>query len=305
MYEWPWMLNPVGPVVNRSVFKERNADALLPPPGPKADWTFDQWKAAMKAVSSVTGDPDGDTFGTAFAAKTTTGDYYMMMYMWSNGAELFDRDQTKVVANSPEGVAAVQMLADLVVRDRLARPEPWNDDTAALRPIYQRKRLAILNGAPSDIADVDAGLKSGTILPPFEAQFLPVPHGPGHKATTFIAVQSFVVFRQAKAPDRARAAMRLGFQVTDNPAQRAIAPLGQLPVRKSVGNIYPNDVNRTTALATLDNGRDEGRLPEVADIRTLFNAMVKDVFQGNKTPKDALDEMVRLSLPIMARSTAG
>src|SRR5262249_21396068 len=104
---------------------------------------------------------------------------------------------------------------------------------------------------------------------------------------------------------RARAAMRLGFQVTDNPAQRAIAPLGQLPVRKSVGNIYPNDVNRTTALATLDNGRDEGRLPEVADIRTLFKAMVKDVFQGNKTPKDALDEMARLSLPIMTRSTSG
>src|SRR5262249_18243035 len=123
MYEWPWLLNPVGPVVTRSVFKEKRADALLPPPGPKADWTFDQWKAAMKAVTSVTGDSDRDTYGTAFAA--------------------------------------------------------------------------------------------------------------------------------------------------------------------------------------LDNGRDEGRLPEVADIRTQFNAMVKDVFQGNKTPKDGLDEMVRLSLPIMARSTVG
>jgi multiple sugar transport system substrate-binding protein len=304
MYEWPWMLNPVGPVVNRSLFKEKNADALLPQPGPKADWTFDQWKTAMRAVTSVTGDPDKDTYGTAFAAKTTTGDYYMMMYMWSNGAELFDRDQTRVLANSPEGVTAVQMLADLVARDRLARPEPWNEDTAALRPLYQRKRLAILNGAPSDIADVEAGLKSGSILPPFEPQFMPVPHGPGKKATTFIAVQSFVVFRQPKDLDRTRAAMRLGFQVTDDAAQRAIVPLGQLPVRKSVGNIYPDDVNRTTALATLDNGRDEGRLPEVAEIRTLFNAMAKDVFQGNKSPKDALDEMVRLSAPIMAKSAA-
>jgi multiple sugar transport system substrate-binding protein len=298
------MLNPVGPIVNRSVFKEKNADSLLPQPGPKADWTFDQWKAALRAVTSVTGDPDRDTYGTAWAAKTTTGDYYMMMYMWSNGAELFDKEQTKVLANSPEGVAAMQMLADLVIRDRLARPEPWNDDTAALRPFYQRKRLAILNGAPSDIADVDAGLKSGSILPPFEAQFMPVPHGPGKKATTFIAVQSFVVFRQPKDLDRTRAAMRLGFQVTDNAAQQAITPLGQLPVRKSVGNIYPNDVNRTTALATLDNGRDEGRLPEVAEIRTLFNTMAKDVFQGSKSPKDALDEMVRQSVPIMAKSTA-
>ena len=170
--------------------------------------------------------------------------------------------------------------------------------------MYQRKRLAILNGAPSDIGDVEAGLKSGSIIAPFEAQFMPVPHAPGKKPSTFIATQSFVVFRQPGDMDRTRAAMKLGFQMTDNAAQQAIAPLGQLPVRKSVGNIYPNDVNRTTALATVDNGRDIGRFPEVGEIRTLFNNAAKDAFQLKKSPKDALDEMVRLSAPIMAKSAA-
>ena len=146
MYEWPWMLNPVGPVVNRSLFKEKNLDSLLPQPGLKADWTFEQWKAALKAVTTVTGDAERDVYGTAWAARTTTGDYYMWMYQWSNGADLFDKEQTKVTLNSPEGIAALQMLVDAVTRERLARPEPWNDDTAALR------RCTSASGRPSSTA---------------------------------------------------------------------------------------------------------------------------------------------------------
>lgn len=304
MYEWPWMLNPVGPVVNRSLFAEKNAAHLLPQPGLKADWTFDQWRAAVKAVASVTGDAEKDTYGTAWAAKTTTGDYYVMMYMWSNGAELYDKDEKTVTINSPQGIAALQMVVDLVARERTAAPDPWNADTAALRPIFQRKRLAILNGAPSDIGDVESGLKNGSILAPFEALLLPVPHAPGKKSITYIATNTFVVFRQPNEMDRTKAAMRLEFHMTDDAAQRAITPLGQLPVRKSVGNIYPNDINRTTALAMVDNGRDQGRLAGVGEIRTLFNTAIKEAFMLQKSPKDALDEMARLSVPIMAKNAA-
>ena len=35
MYEWPWMLNPVGPVVNRSLFKEKNLDQPAPAARPQ------------------------------------------------------------------------------------------------------------------------------------------------------------------------------------------------------------------------------------------------------------------------------
>ena len=52
MYEWPWMLNPTGVIVNRSLFGEKNATHLLPRPGPKADWTIDQWRAALRAVTT-------------------------------------------------------------------------------------------------------------------------------------------------------------------------------------------------------------------------------------------------------------
>jgi hypothetical protein len=131
---------------------------------------------------------------------------------------------------------------------------------------------------------------------------MPVPHAPGKKPITYIATNTFVVFKQPGATERTRAAMRLGFQMTDNAAQQAIAPLGQLPVRKSVGNIYPNDVNRTTALATVNDGRDQGRHPGVGEIRTLFNTAARDALELKKSPKDALDEMVRLSVPIMAKN---
>jgi ABC-type glycerol-3-phosphate transport system substrate-binding protein len=302
MYQWPWMLNPTGVVVNRSLFAQHNAAHLLPAQGPTADWTFDRWLAALRAVTVHTGDPEQDVYGTAFAAKTTTGDYYIMMYLWSNGAELYNREQTRVTLCSPEGIDGLQLLVDLVHRTRLAAPRPEEADTRDLRPLFHRTRLGILNGAPSDVADVEAGLQQGTIAPPFEALFLPVPHAPGKKAAAFVAINSFLVFRQPKEPDRTAAAMRLGFHLTDTPAQRAIRPLGQLPVRKSAGNIYPDDLNRTTAYAVIENARDMGRFPENGEIRTLFNQLVREVFTLQKGAKAALEEFCRLAEPIMAKS---
>ena len=103
---------------NKSLLAERGAANLAPPEGLKADWTFDQWRAVLKALTKQTGDATRDTFGTAFLGTTTW--YYEMMYLWGNGAEIYNKDETKVVVNSPEGVAGLQMLVDVQFRDRLA-----------------------------------------------------------------------------------------------------------------------------------------------------------------------------------------
>src|SRR5688500_6438234 len=62
LYEWPWMLNPTGPVINKSLLAERGAANLAPAQGAKADWTQDQWRAVLKAVTNVTGDENRDVY---------------------------------------------------------------------------------------------------------------------------------------------------------------------------------------------------------------------------------------------------
>jgi multiple sugar transport system substrate-binding protein len=299
---WPWMLNPTGVVANVSLFEQKNAAHLLPAPGPKADWTFDQWKAALKAVTVVAGDAERDVYGTGFLAGTTAGDYWQLMYLWSTGAELYDREETKVTICSPEGVAGLQMLVDLVHRDRLAAPGVEQHTYATLLELFMAKRMGILNGSPATVGDAEKRLREGTIIPPFKAQFLPTPHAPGKKSTAFVAIQSFLVFRQERDKDRTRGAMQLGHFLTDNAAQKAITPIGELPVRKSAGNLYPDDTSRTTALATIESARSMGRFPENGEIRKLWQQAAQAAFTQQKAVRAALDEMCQLAEPIMARN---
>ena len=302
MYEWPWMLNPTGPVLNKSLLTERGASNLVPQQGLKADWTFDQWRACLKAVTTQTGDPEKEVYGTAFLGTSTW--YWEMMYLWGNGAEIYNKDETKVVVNSPEGVAGLQMLVDVQLRDRQAAPNPEDLDATKAFELYYNKRIGILGGSNSNIGEVERRLKAGTIIPPFESAFMPPPHAPGKKPAAFVAIQSFLVFKQTKDPDRTAGAMQFGNFLTDTPAQKAITSIGELPVRKSAGNIYASDVNRTTGFAVIENGRSMGRFPENGEVRVLWQNAIRAVWKREKSIKEALDEMVRLSEPIMAKNVA-
>ena len=93
LYEWPWMLNPTGPVINRSLFVEKDLTRLLPQQGQKADWTFDQWKQLLLQGTTRSGDAARDVYGTAFLGTTTW--YWEMMYLWGNGAEIYDKDEKR------------------------------------------------------------------------------------------------------------------------------------------------------------------------------------------------------------------
>ena len=302
LYEWPWMLNPTGPVINTSLLAERGASNLAPAQGLKADWSFDQWRAILRAVTRVTGDEARDVYGTAFMGTTTW--YWEMMYLWGNGAEIYNKDETKVVINSPEGVAGLQMLADVQFRDRHAAPNPEALDAAKCAELYYTKRTGILGGSNANIGVVERRLKEGTIIPPLESAFMPPPHAPSKKPGAFVAIQSFLVFKQSKDADRTAGAMQLGSFLTDTPAQKAITPIGELPVRKSAGNIYAADPNRTTGFSVIENGRSMGRFPENGEMRTLWRDAIQSVWKREKSPKEALDNLVNLSEPIMAKNVA-
>ncbi len=302
MYEWPWMLNPTGVVVNKSLLAERGALGLVPPQGLNADWAFDQWRAILRAATLLTGDDTRDVYGTAFMGTTTW--YWEMMYLWGNGAEIYNQDETKVVINSPEGVAGLQMLVDVQFRDRFAAPNPEALDATKTAELYYAKRLGILGGSNSNIGEVERRIKGGAILPPLESAFMPPPHAPGKKPAAFVAIQSFLVFKQSKDPDLTAGAMQLGSFLTDTPAQKAITSIGELPVRKSAGNIYTDDINRTTGFKVIENGRSMGRFPENGQIRELWRDAIQAVWRREKSPKEALDNMVRLSEPIMAKNAA-
>ncbi len=302
LFQWPWMLNPTGAVINRTIAADRGASSLVPQQGAKSDWTFEQWRKLLQATATIAGDETKDVYGTAFMGTTTW--YWEMMYLWGNGAEIYNSDETKVIVNSPEGIAGLEMLLDVQTKDRVGAPAPDGLDATKTFELFYTKRAVLVGGSNANIGEVDRRMKQGTIIAPFDAAFIPPPHAPGKKAAAFVAVQSFLVFKQSRDPDTAVGAMQFGSFLTDTPAQQAITGIGELPVRKSAGNIYASDPNRTTGFAVIENGRSMGRFPENSEVRVLWQDAIRAVWKREKTPKDALNDLARLSEPIMAKNIA-
>ena len=169
--------------------------------------------------------------------------------------------------------------------------------------LFYTKKTGMMAGANSNIGEVERR-RIGTILLPHESAFLTPPDAVGKKPASFVAIQSFLVFKQNKDADKTAGAMQLGHFLTDTPAQKAITSIGELPVRKSAGSIYEKDINRTTGFAVIENGRSMGRFPENGEVRVLWQDAVRSVWRREKEPKEALDTMVRLSEPIMAKNAA-
>lgn len=47
-----------------------------------------------------------------------------------------------------------------------------------------------------------------------------------------------------------------------------------------------------------------GRFPENSEVRVLWQDAIRAVWKREKTPKDALNDLARLSEPIMAKNIA-
>jgi ABC-type glycerol-3-phosphate transport system substrate-binding protein len=231
-----------------------------------------------------------------------TGDYYQTMYLWSSGAEMYDKDQTRVTICVPEAYAALQTLVDLVHRDRLAMPDPEKQTTATHTNDFFAKKLTTMNGPIATTGEAERRLKEGSLARPFEAQFVPVPHAPGKKSAAFVAINGLFVFKQPKDMDRTRATMRYAYHLTDTPQQKAVTAIRSLPVRRSAGNIYPDDPNLTTALATVDNARDLGRFSTNGEVRQLWLKAMQAAFTQQQSVRTAVDEFCRQAEPVMARA---
>jgi multiple sugar transport system substrate-binding protein len=115
---------------NRDLFDQ--AGLAYPPAEPEAAWTWDEFVAAAKRLTTdVNGlhpdDPGFDvnqikTYGVSFA-KWWAG-YYPFIY--SNGGEIVNSDGTRLLLDSTEAVQAMQRLADLMWVYHVA-PTPSQD----------------------------------------------------------------------------------------------------------------------------------------------------------------------------------
>jgi len=106
IYALPKDIGPFALAYNKDMF----AAAGIPEPDPEVPWTWDEFVANAKKLTS--GDGADKTYGTA--------PYSLESAVWSNDADWLNADHTKVTVTDPKFVEALQWVADLSLKEGVA-----------------------------------------------------------------------------------------------------------------------------------------------------------------------------------------
>jgi multiple sugar transport system substrate-binding protein len=108
---------------------------------PKADWTWDDFKATAKALTADTnGDGTNDRYGFAWASNEIFPG--ILPWVANAGGNLVNDDVSAPTANSPEVIEAVTYLKDLLDEGIAVTPSPMSDIFTA----FQNGSVAMFGG---------------------------------------------------------------------------------------------------------------------------------------------------------------
>jgi multiple sugar transport system substrate-binding protein len=105
----PALIDNLAIVYNKDLFEQAGVDE------PTADWTWDDFAAAAKALT----DPSKQQYGFAFpidASEDTVWHYDAML--WEAGGDILNADNTQAEFNSDAGVQALTTLQQMAVTDK-------------------------------------------------------------------------------------------------------------------------------------------------------------------------------------------
>lgn len=245
------------------------------------------WDELRQVAKETTGD---GVFGMAFQGSRT-GDWItsdFLPIMWGNGGELWDPDTytAEGYVNSPEAVAALELMRAMVQDDKSVDPASgnWtiNERFAAL---VQGKAAMALNWAPlfgGAAEDPQTSLVAGKI------GFAPSPKGPVSQAAMYGSQGTGI---NAQSEKKAEAWQYLQW-LTSKEIQQAIMDdprAGFQSPRKDLRDAgqYPW---QKTFVEQIPIVRDFWNIPEYAQLLNSLQTQLNLAYVGRKSPQGALDD---------------
>jgi multiple sugar transport system substrate-binding protein len=134
---------------------------------PSYDWDWNKMREVAQALTmDSTGDGKVDQWGLAFESWFVP----WLFWIWSNGGDLFNSDETKCALTEPAAYEALQFWADLVNVDKSALPSSEASAMQGAGNAFRTGAVATYLGYSWDIFDMKAakeqGLNWGCELPP-------------------------------------------------------------------------------------------------------------------------------------------
>ncbi len=248
---------------------------------PTSEWTWDDMRDTAKSLT-VDSNSDGtpEQWGLAFDLWFVPWLYWI----WSNGGDVFNKEETKCTLTDPKAIEAIQYWADLV-----------NVEGIALSPSMLQSMQGGLNAFRTGAVSMYLGnaWDTGTLKEAADLSWKAVlsPKANTGKRVWYMHFQCWSISSQTQKPNTAWEYIR-DFVFAYEPAVQEVAPT--IPGLKQLLNVFDNPTTQALGyepLLALATQPDVLRIPGAGakwdKISGLIQAELDLVFAGEKAAVEA------------------
>ena len=200
--------------------------------------------------------------------------------MWSNDADLMDKDREKCTIDSPEAIEALQFLADLRLKHKVSPPTSATERNEALDS-FARGNVGMYMSGPWDIQTLDRAenLKWG---------LAPVPEK--NKRATMLGTENYAIYSGTRHPEESWELFK--FLLSPRAQATMADKLDKMPSRTSVLNgAYARGkatYNRQVYVDALEYARQPANFPEYNQVEGILQAELDRIWIGKVSVEEGL-----------------
>ncbi|MEK3724470.1 ABC transporter substrate-binding protein [Paenibacillus sp. FSL H8-0034] len=284
-YYLPWSISPQILMVNRTLFKQAGIEDLLPKNEDRT-WTIDEYDTAIRTLTSKL----KNVYGVGMFGDTTSGDAFLLNWLWGFGARTFDPTYNKITLNSDKGIAGMKFLKQLV-DDKITNPGAAGIKQADALTLFNQQKVATIQGATIQYARAVNAMAQGEINK-FDMYVTTPPYAKGETPTSFMTTYGYGVFKNEDA-DKQKWAIEFAKFLGSKENAAAVKASESLSSRKSQADLFKDSTDENTKFSSkVSKYAVDGGLaaPGFNKQRAIFSKKLQAMFSNVLTPEQALKE---------------
>jgi arabinogalactan oligomer/maltooligosaccharide transport system substrate-binding protein len=259
-YGAPQVTDTLGLLYNKALFAKAGITA--------APATWAELKTAAQTLKAKAG-VDG--------VYLNPDSYFLLPFLYGEGADLVDTAAKKITINSPEAVKGVQTAQDLVASGAAAKPA-YTDGYANMQAAFKDGKVGMIINGPWSASDIFSGksFQDKTNL-----GIAPVPAGSTGKAGSPVGGHNLVVYAGTRHATAAEQFVQ--FMTSATSESTTALKLGTLPARTSA---YTAEVTKNQVIASFQPAMAIAQpriaLPQASDLLGPLSQDYVKILQGEQ-----------------------
>lgn len=289
IYGIPISINPEYMFINKKIFQDKGLGHLIPE---NREWTFDQWRDALRQVSG-----DG-IYGSMIYAGNEQSDELPLLYLFGNGVEMWNDENTEIVMDRHKDAAAhvIRMFKDMMADGSLV-PNGASLKVKDALDMFRQGKLAMFPYGQAIYDLIETGKTNGTVDRNIELYGIKPVHRAGLPPKWALSVHGYTLFRQTNPEKRAMIKTFIRFMTSKDNTKLLARSSGSIPARMSAA-YDSNNADREEMMKLLQDmpvANIGTASPYYADVRALWFTYLQAALLDNMTPEEAIDEFTQKS----------